>query len=92
MILGIISQSLVMIVRFSLDVYEVIIDLPETSSRSRRHGAKKSGSTVLFLFQFIGVDYELTALFEKQKSIESSVNCNGYYLNRDINRDIADHN
>ena len=55
------------IVRLSLDVYEVIIDLSETSSGSRRHGAKKSGSTVLFMSRFIGVDYELSALFEKHR-------------------------
>ena len=44
--------------RFSLDDYEIIIDLTETSSGSRRHGAEKSGSTVLFMSHFIGVDYE----------------------------------
>ena len=52
---------------FSLDVYEIIIDLPETSSGSRRHGAKKSGSTVLLMSHFVGVDYELSALFEKHR-------------------------
>ena len=46
------------IVRFSLDVYEIIIDLTEAPGRSRRHGAEKSGSTVLFLFHFVGVDCE----------------------------------
>ena len=68
-----VCQSLVIIVRFSLDVYEIIIDLTETSSRSRQHCAKKSGSTVLFISHFIGVDYELSALFENQENIESSV-------------------
>ena len=53
--------------RFSLDVYEILIDLTETSSRSRRHGAEKSGSTVLFISHFVGVDYELSALFEKHR-------------------------
>ena len=79
MILGIISileiflVILVIIARFSLDVYEIIIDLTETSSRSRQHGAKKSGSTVLFISHFIGVDYELSALFEKHRI--STANC-----------------
>ena len=53
--------------RFSLDVYEIIIDLTETSSGSRRHGATKSGSTVLFLSHSVGLDYELSALFEKHR-------------------------
>ena len=50
---------------FKIYVYEIIIDLTEAPGRSRRHGAEKSGSTVLFLFHFIGVDYELSAVFEK---------------------------
>jgi hypothetical protein len=59
--------------RFSLDVYEIIIDLTEASGRSRRHGAKKSGSTVLFILHSVGVDYELSALFEKHRI--SPANC-----------------
>ena len=72
-ILGIISQSLGIIVSFSLDVYEIIIDLTEAPGRSRRHGAEKSGSTVLVRVHFIGLDYELSALFEKNRI--STANC-----------------
>ena len=46
-------------------VYEIIIDLTEASSCSRRHGAEKSGSTVLFIFHFVGVDYELKCTVRK---------------------------
>ena len=52
---------------FKIHLYEIIIDLTEAPGRSRQHGAKKSGSTVLFLFHFIGVDDELSALFEKHR-------------------------
>ena len=41
---------------FKIDVYEIIIDLPDTSSGSRFHGDEKSGSGVLFILHFIGVD------------------------------------
>ena len=44
---------------FKIDVYEILIDLTETSSRYTYHGDEKSGSTLLFIFHFIGVDYEL---------------------------------
>ena len=44
---------------FQIDVYEILIDLPETSSGYTRHGDEKSGSTVLFLLHSVGVDYEL---------------------------------
>ena len=55
------------IVRYSLHVFEIIIDLTEAPGRSRRHGAEKSGSGVLLRVHFIGVDYELSALFEKHR-------------------------
>ena len=60
-------QSPVIIVRFSLDVYEIIIDLTEAPEHSRQHGAEKSGSRLLFISHSVGVDYELSALFEKHR-------------------------
>ena len=42
---------------FKIDVYEIIIDLTETFSRYTYHGDEKSGSTVLFISHFVGVDY-----------------------------------
>ena len=44
---------------FKIHVYEIIIDLTGTSSHHTRHGDEKSGSTVLFLLHFIGLDYQL---------------------------------
>ena len=44
---------------FKFGVYEIIIDLTQTSSRYTYHGDEQSGSTVLFLLHSIGVDYEL---------------------------------
>ena len=41
---------------FKIEVYEIVIDLPETSSRYTRHGDETSGSTVLFMSFFVGVD------------------------------------
>ena len=58
---------MIIVARLSLDVYEILIDLTETSSGSRQHGAEKSGSTALFMFHSIGVDYESSALFEKHR-------------------------
>ena len=55
---------------FKIDVYEIISDLTEASSGSRRHGAEKSGSTVLLRDHSIGVDYELSALFEKHANVQ----------------------
>ena len=52
---------------FQIDVQVIIIDLVRTSSGSRQHGDEKSGSTVLFLSHLVGVDSELSALFEKQE-------------------------
>ena len=66
-------HSLVIIARFPLDVYEIIIDFTATFGGSRRHGAKQSGSRVLFISRFVGVDYELSALFEKHRM--STANC-----------------
>ena len=55
---------------FSLDVYEIIIELTETSSHHTRDGDETSGSGVLFILHFIGVDYELSALFEKHANVQ----------------------
>jgi hypothetical protein len=55
---------------FKIHVYEIIIDLTETSSGSTYHGDEKSGSTVLFLLHSIGVDYELSAPFEKHANVQ----------------------
>ena len=44
---------------FQIHVQVIIIDLVRTSSGSRQHGDEKSGSTVLFLSHFVGVDYQL---------------------------------
>ena len=55
---------------FKIDLYEIVIDLTETSSHHTRHGDEKSGSTVLFILHFIGVDYELSALFEKHANVQ----------------------
>ena len=43
---------------FQIDVYAIISDLTGTSSHHMRHGDEKSGSTVLFIFDSIGVDYQ----------------------------------
>ena len=64
---------------FKIHVYEIIIDLTGTSSHHTYHGDEKSGSTVLFILHFIGVDYELSALFEKHRNIESSVRTGPYF-------------
>ena len=47
--------------RFSLDDYEILIDLTEAPEHHTHHGAKKFDPGVLFLFRSIGLDYLLLA-------------------------------
>ena len=49
--------SVLEIILIIISILEIVIDLTETSSGSRWHGAKKSGSGVLFMSRFIGVDW-----------------------------------
>ena len=59
---------------FKIYVYEIISHLPETSSGSRFHGHEKSGSGVLFIYPFIGVDQHFaTKVGSLRKKVESSV-------------------
>ena len=55
---------------FQIDVQVIIIDLIWTSSHYTYHGDEKSGSTVLFLFHFVGLDLwvsDLSGLHRKSR-------------------------
>ena len=71
-------QSLVIILRFLVESLKLLSTLRITAPN-------KSGSGVLFILHFFGLDYELRAkLGSLRKTLNVTVDCNGYYLKSDF--------